>query len=389
MTMDECVRPGYASWDWDFRPLAEGKPAVGRLPGRPGPPPSQAVKVEAYERLAGESLTDQAFLSEVRRGVQDDADEKLERGMLLCMPHGGAMQFVAQAEEKFEKEIANCWMKRFAFLPGMPIRVGPYTVVDESERAGKPKFRLVNDLSWPHPGMVAGCTSENDASDRSRWPTPVMPRPRQTLDGVGILRSCDPTLVVITVADVRAYYRQFARRVDQVLRQVVVLPDGSFGVAERCLFGSAKVAVLLGVRGADVHAWLIRRRLREFDARHPPRDARVVLWCVKRKEAARAAGVAEEDLCPERDRQWACLHFVSFFVDDLTLASINDLLFTSDGEMVLEPDGTQLARGQAHARLAVAVLQELGLESEADKYQGRRRPGWQSRPVSRCQTLER
>ena len=35
-----------------------------------------------------------------------------------------------------------------------------------------------------------------------------------------------------------------------MLRQVVILPDGSLGVALRCLFGSAKVAVLLGVQGA-------------------------------------------------------------------------------------------------------------------------------------------
>lgn len=47
-------------------------------------------------------------------------------------------------------------------------------VVDESERAGKPKFWLTTDLSWPHPGRLSdaegGVDSVNDAMDRSRWP---------------------------------------------------------------------------------------------------------------------------------------------------------------------------------------------------------------------------
>ena len=51
--------------------------------------------------------------------------------------------------------------------------VVPYmSVVDESVRAGKPKWRLTTDLSWPHVGaMMEGgveVDAVNQAMDRGR-----------------------------------------------------------------------------------------------------------------------------------------------------------------------------------------------------------------------------
>ena len=51
----------------------------------------------------------------------------------------------------------------------------PVGVVDESERAGRPKFRLTSDLSWPLPytmpdGNGGFVDSVNDAMRRETWP---------------------------------------------------------------------------------------------------------------------------------------------------------------------------------------------------------------------------
>ena len=59
----------------------------------------------------------------------------------------------------------------------------------------------------------------------------------------------------------------------------------------------------------------------------PPKDARVLLWRAQRYAAARAKGVPESDLRVEVDEVWGCLHFVSFFVDDGTIGSIDDDIF--------------------------------------------------------------
>ena len=57
----------------------------------------------------------------------------------------------------------------------------PYVgIVDESVRAGKPKWRLTTDLSWPHVGaMIEGgieVDAVNQAMDRSDWPANRMMR---------------------------------------------------------------------------------------------------------------------------------------------------------------------------------------------------------------------
>ena len=54
-------------------------------------------------------------------------------------------------------------------------------MVDETARAGSPKFRITNDMSWPHWGMMMDSEgsfieSINGSIDRSRWPVNRLPR---------------------------------------------------------------------------------------------------------------------------------------------------------------------------------------------------------------------
>ena len=168
LPIEQCLQQPYLPWDWDFTPLDRGEPAIGYVPGRPARPPQHAISVEAYQRAAAD-FPDKAFVSELRWGVTDDAPS-LQRGMLLCMPHCGALVHFEQCAAKVEKEVKAKWGFVVQRMPGMPLRMLPYSIVDESDRAGKPKFRLTNDLSWPKPGMVEGCElSINDSMDRSGW----------------------------------------------------------------------------------------------------------------------------------------------------------------------------------------------------------------------------
>ena len=67
------------------------------------------------------------------------------------------------------------------------------SVVDESVRAGKPKWRLTTDLSWPHVGsmVVDGVEVDavNQAMDRSAWPANRMMRVTELAEAAAILQS--------------------------------------------------------------------------------------------------------------------------------------------------------------------------------------------------------
>ena len=67
------------------------------------------------------------------------------------------------------------------------------SVVDESVRAGKPKWRLMTDLSWPHSGaMIEGgaeVDAVNQAMDRSAWPANRMMRVIELGEAAPILQS--------------------------------------------------------------------------------------------------------------------------------------------------------------------------------------------------------
>ena len=120
-------------------------------------------------------------------------DSACRRGSLLCAPHGSALENFAVAMEKIAKGVENGWLSSGWELPCWPIRTAPYgAVVDESERAGEPKYRFTNDLSCPPAGEMLDdkgvpIDSLNGSMKREDWPANRLMRIYEFSEGVAIL----------------------------------------------------------------------------------------------------------------------------------------------------------------------------------------------------------
>ena len=357
-----------AAWDWDLRPLASGGDAVPWHPsGVGGVSPSSDLSCGLLQRPLTRVMSafeDQAIVSEMLQGIRDDAE--CERGTLLCAPHNGALKLYAQGRDKLLKNERRGWATGGWELPCWPLRASPYSVVDESGRSGEPKFRLTNDLSWPHAGMLndgsgGHVVSVNASMKRSLWPKNSLPRAAQTGEAAAILRSSGAP-VKLWGLDGEAYYRAFGRQRSEMWRNALAMAEG-FQVDERSCFGSAADATKCS-RGSNLVAWLVKHAIADFDGLHPTRDPLVISWLQSRREEAVAAGCTSA----EADELYTALVAFSVYIDDGTGASINDLLFDVDGNPVMR-DGVQLRRAQRHFELAIAALEELGVKSSALKEQ--------------------
>ena len=185
----EWARP----YDWDFRDLADGGVAKPFAPSSfNGEKPNTSIVSDGL-LAAADGFPDQGIISEALHGICDDS--RVERGSLFCAPHVGALRFINESLARVRAGLDNGWAREFNQLPCWPIRCDPFGCVDESEKAGKPKFRLTNDHSWPKPGMLWDPVSEkfvdsiNGSMDRTDWPTIEMVRVRQVAEAAGILRS--------------------------------------------------------------------------------------------------------------------------------------------------------------------------------------------------------
>jgi len=109
--------------------------------------------------------------------------------------------------------------------------VDPYGLVDESARAGKPKYRLTNDHSWPPPATmpipesIDYLKSLNDAMDRSQWPEAKLIRVHEIAEAAAILQSSGAP-VKAAATDAVAYYKQFGRQAREFHRNCAVTADG-------------------------------------------------------------------------------------------------------------------------------------------------------------------
>ena len=338
------------AWAWDLRPLERGLPAIplGAVPTRP----RTGIRLEAVEEARGWCV-DKAILHELEWGIRDDAD--LPMGTLLCAPHGGALKFIVQAEEKVAKSVAAGWVTIHSDLPMWPIRCPPGSVVDETERAGRAKHRATDDLSWPHAGCV-GAPSSNDAMRRHEWApvthvrVPQLASAAATFETVGPLRGgCHACR--IWGWDATAYYKVMARAVDEVWRQCRVDPRGRFGVDERAVFGCAAAAVKGGGHASNVIAQAVQRRLQAFDDAHPPSDPAVRSWLAARRRLL--AGEAEAEV--------SRLFVFGVYVDDGCGLSVDDELGLTTST------GGRWRRAAMHFRLSVEVLHSWGHVSEPSK----------------------
>ena len=129
--------------------------------------------------------------------------------------------------------------------------------------AGKPKWRLTQDLSWPPPltlpdnagGFVC---SHNDSMDRSRWPVNPLIRVRDLADAAAIMRASGAPVHLWSL-DGQAFYRSVGRQRSELWRCAMPISDG-FQVDERCCFGSAADATKCS-RFSNLIVHAVRRRL--------------------------------------------------------------------------------------------------------------------------------
>ena len=339
-----------AAWDWDLRPLARGLPAVP-LADADGLPPDTGVNLQAWARDAL-GFPDEGIVSEVLAGVSDDS--RCRRGTLLCAPHVGALMNMPVASAQLAASVANGWSEVSLALPCWPLRSCPYSIVDESVRAGKPKFRLTTDLSWPHPGAMwaagAAVDAVNSSMDRSQWPPNPLLRVRQYAAAAAVLAGGPARRrVKLWSLDCEAFYRLVGRRRSEMWRNAVFTLEGGVQVDRRCCFGDAAAATKCA-RISNYLVAQISRELARFDAAHPTQDVGWQHW-----QEQRAASGLQGDL-----------HWVAMYIDDNEGVSADDLLFDTCGNPVMR-DGVHQRRAAAHFELARAVIERYGWRSAPSK----------------------
>ena len=350
---EECTVEGMGEWDWDLRPLALGLPAVPLVTSDTTSPPSTSVLAAAV-REAAEGFADEGIVEELLSGVRDDSG--CRRGTLLCAPHAGAFREAEVAGVKLAANEAMGWAAQSGTLPCWPLRTCPYSIVDESERAGKPKWRLTTDLSWPHPGaMVEGGVdvgSVNDGIDQSQWPANPLVSVATFAEAVAIMQGGvggeAGRRVAVWGLDCEAFYRAIGRQRRELWRNGVVTLEG-VQLDERCCFGDASAAAKCArVSNLMIHA--VRAELRRVDEAYPTRDAGWMEW----QRVRRQAGLRAD------------LHWAAQYIDDLCGSSADDAVYDVDGLPVLR-DGVHVRRPQLHFEAAQRAMTALGWVSAASK----------------------
>ena len=356
MWLDHAIYsvPATAAWDWDLRPLAHGLPAVP-LPvsGRRGVLPATDIALAAVSADAP-GFADGAIVGEMLSGVEDDS--LCQRGTLLCAPHAGALACLAVALEKTSANVSKGWATGGHTVPCWPLRTCPFSVVDESLRAGKPKFRLTTDLSWPHPGSLVadgvGIDSVNDGMDRSRWPVNRLVTVGEYAEALAVLHGGVGRRVRAWGMDCEAFYRVAGRQRRELWRNGICLPDG-VQLDERCCFGDASAATKCA-RISNFLVFQVRRALAAFDEQHPTREPGWLAWQAARRTVlgVHAGGLST----------------FSMYIDDGMGGSADDLLYDSAGCAVVV-DGGHQRRASAHYDIARAVVARYGWQSAPGKEQ--------------------
>lgn len=353
----EATWPEMAAWDWDFRPLAEGLPAIPIVVSDGDSPPATSLRLHEVE-VAAAGFADAGIISEMLHGVSDDS--RCRRGTLLCAPHAGALAKWEVAVAKLGANAVNGWATGGWGLPCWPLRTCPYSVVDESARAGKPKFRLTTDLSWPHPGTMwadgAAVDSVNDGMDRSDWPANPLVRVRDFAEAAAVMGGGVGDDAVRSVKlwglDCEAFYRAVGRQRREIWRNGVFLPDGVM-LDERCCFGDASAATKCA-RISNFLVFHIRRALDAVDEMYPMAEGEWLQWQQLRSEA----GLADVHSRP---------HWAAMYIDDVMGVSADDLLVDREGRPALDGAGIQRRRAQAHFEAARGVLERFGWSSAESK----------------------
>ena len=347
-------------WNWDFMPLLQGLPArPWQVSGRDGVLPSTSLKTDVMEASV-DGFADREIVSEAVAGFVDDSE--CQRGTLLCAPHTSALAHVALADDKLRKNLDAGWAVA-GDLPAWPIRACPYGLVDESERAGKVKWRLTNDLSWPPPATLRGDDGEyikslNEAMARDEWPANSLPTVASIAETAAIMR-VSGARVKLWGFDCEAFYKQVGRQTSQLWRVAMVRADGSFQIDTRCCFGSAADAAKCS-RLSNFLAFHMRAAIARVDELYPSVDPAILAWQSRRRCEARAVGAT--------DYTFTRLGSCSVYIDDGAGVSFDDELVDLAGQPVMK-DGVQLRRATAHFEAALEAVQQFGFKSAVSKEQ--------------------
>ena len=346
-----------------------GGDAVPTIPSSLSSPPITGLELSAIgDAHASTKFADNAIVSEMMHGVADDVSAP--RGSFLCAPHAGALRFYAEAHSRLQVNVQEGWAAEHADVPFWPLRCDPYSVVDESERAGKPKFRLTNDHSWPPPCSVSldgslsnaqgqFVSSLNASMVRDDWPEARLLRVREVAEAAAVLQSSEVP-VKAGVLDVVAYYKMFGRQAAELHRNGAVTEAG-FLVEDRCCFGSAADAAKC-CRASNFFVHHARLAMREVDAMYPAREPALLEWLAERRAKALELGCSEDEV----EEQWTCLFALGMYVDDASHVSVDDLLFTADGEPLMR-DGRQVRRATAHFEALRSTFHRFGLNTAKEQ----------------------
>ena len=215
-------------------------------------------------------------------------DKATSSGRSMAVSRPGA----AASTTANEKNVKKGWATVSPELPCWPIRASPYSVVDETKRAGAPKFRLTNDMSWPHFGIMPDgdggfVESLNGSMRREEWPENKLPRVKQLSQSAAVFEAVGAPFKAWGF-DCEAFYRVMGRQRSELWRNAIATIHG-FQLDERCCFGSAADATKCA-RISNAIRWLVVRAMREVDAAFPPRDPKIIEWRERRRAAALSAG---------------------------------------------------------------------------------------------------
>ena len=346
----EHTMPAARGRAWDLLPFEQGLPAVELGSADADRAGLSSGLIPEAVTAAGIGFADQAIVAEMLQGLSDDA--RLPLGTLLCAPHASALAAFAVADAKLSASVAQGWATQHTDLPTWPIWVSPYGVVDESGRADKPKWRLTNDFSWPHPGTLPDGSggfvpSINGSMDRSAWPEGKLVLALEVAEAAAIFQASGAPVKVWSL-DATAYYRTVGRLRREVWRNAVARAE-TLDLDHRCCFGSAADAVKCS-RISNLIAKVVREAIERFDEGHPPTDARVLAWQAVRAE------------------EQSSLSFSAWYIDDGLGASFDDDVSDASGAPIFV-GGLRLRRADAHFDCAVAALESLGFTSALLKEQ--------------------
>jgi len=286
-------------------------------------PPACGLRAHVFAEFAAGG--DEEIAAELPWGLEDDAaglDVYLAFHHPSCSLFPEAVAAVLEAEGQGPG--GTGWLQDMGSTPYVPLRCVPKGVVDQVH-----KKRVVTDHTYPFGFGI----SANDGVGIGHLPEIKLSSGVKYAHAVAVMKSAGVG-VLMWKRDAVSAYRQVPINPKDLWKCGLVGRSGTL-VDVRLSFG-ARMAPNKFQRLMMVVVRVAMRRIRAFDAAHPPTDPGVVEWLQARREAL---GDAQ-----------ARLAAVVQYIDDSLGCSVNDVI-----------DATGRGRGVHHAEIFDAALAEAGV----------------------------